>query len=88
MMSKDILITMSLMLVATSISSVKATYTATKPTDLASIGCDDHVTADCVAPWVYCIDAICDAPVNGVSNCYCWIQASRTTGSAADYKPR
>ena len=57
-------------------SSVQATTTKATPTDLASIGCDDHVTADCVATWVYCIDAICDAPVNGVSNCYCWIQAS------------
>ena len=47
-----------------------------KPTVLQEVNCAGSARADCVAPWVYCIDSYCEAPVNGVSKCYCWIQAS------------
>jgi len=45
-------------------------------TNLDIIDCADHVNFNGTAPWVYCADAICTPPVDGISNCKCWIQES------------
>lgn len=45
------------------------------PTVLEEVGCMGSDRQLCNATWVYCIDSYCDAPENGVSKCYCWIQA-------------
>ena len=50
----------------------------TEPVSLEAVGCAEHVNYDCTTtdtPWVYCIDAYCDAPINGTSTCKCWNQA-------------
>lgn len=46
-----------------------------KPTILQEVGCMGSDRQLCNATWVYCIDSYCDAPENGISKCYCWIQA-------------
>jgi len=43
---------------------------------LEAVDCAEHVDYTTTAPWVYCIDAICLPPANGVSDCYCWKQAA------------
>lgn len=45
------------------------------PTILQDVGCMGSDRQLCNATWVYCIDSYCEAPENGVSKCYCWIQA-------------
>lgn len=48
---------------------------SSKPTILQEVGCMGSDRQLCNATWVYCIDSYCDAPENGISKCYCWIQA-------------
>jgi hypothetical protein len=51
---------------------------STEPVSLEAIGCSDHVNYVCETtdtPWVYCIDAICEEPIDGYSTCRCWNQA-------------
>ena len=63
---------------------------------LNEINCADHDQVTSSSPWVYCVDAYCLPPVDGFSDCYCWIQeasdsigpGSATSGAScviADY---
>ena len=52
------LITLALVAAAALIGAVAAQHPLPPPTDLASIGCDEHIVGYCDnATWVYCIDA-------------------------------
>ena len=51
---------------------------STEPVSLNAIGCLDHVDYTCETtdtPWAYCIDAVCEEPIDGYSTCKCWTQA-------------
>jgi len=56
-------------------SGVALSSISSEPTVLQDVGCMGSDRQLCDAAWVYCIDSYCDAPENGVSKCYCWIQA-------------
>ena len=60
-----------------------------QPVVLEAIGSADHVGDDCTTTdtrWVYCIDALCDTPINDTATCSCWNHVPGTSvapGSAS-----
>jgi len=73
---KPVLLSLVILVGLTSAASAQGVGRA-QASNLTEVGCTGSQSVACSTPWVYCIDAECDANVEDkIAKCRCWKQAA------------